>query len=337
LISNDDRRYAAAAADHFGISIDFMNLDSKAFDPQWWTRPSLAPEPSEGILSQFAVMDPTQPDPLSNIRVMFHGEGPDNALLYMDWKPYLRWLFKTGRFVEFASAVHSRLSARSWAEMFSSLRSALRSDGTFPVADHKPAWLRHDVLDHRISCGDLQSHQLNISDRRHPWHPTAVESFGSPTWQHFFESFEAGAGWRLIEAVHPYLDIRMVQYLLSVPVVPWCHSKLLMRESMRGLLPELVLARKKTTLGEDPSVKAMVQHPFPPISKTPELSRYVDISKIPNCWPADVEQNRLIRRLLALQHWLAARDRQSKTPNHAAALEQARLVRVETQSNASGY
>jgi len=153
-------------------------------------------------------------------------------------------------------------------------------------------------------------------------------------WQDYFESFDAGFAWRLIESVHPYLDVRMVQYLLSVPVVPWCHNKLLVRESLRGLLPELVLTRKKTTLAEDPWVKAMVQHPFPPISKTPELSRYVDMSKIPNRWAADLEQNRLIRRFLALQYWLAARDLQSSTQNHAAqdakAKEQARCGCGET-------
>jgi len=132
----------------------------------------------------------------------------------------------------------------------------------------------------------------------------AVASFCSPVWQDYFDSFDPAIGGRLVEAVHPYLDVRMLQFLLSVPVIPWCHEKLLMRESMRGLLPELVLARKKTTLADDPWIKAMVQHSFPPISDTPELSQYVDISKIPKGWAADVEQNRLMRRVLALRHWL---------------------------------
>jgi asparagine synthase (glutamine-hydrolysing) len=318
LIYDDERRYATAAANHFGISIDFQNLDSKAFDPHWWKRSFVSPEPSEGILSQFAYMDPAQPDPFSNIRVMFIGEGPDNALLYADWKPYLRWVFKKRRFIKFGSALYSRLSGRPWAEIFSSLRVGLRSADSSPVSEERPAWLRHDVLDDRTSSGCPQSHQLNISDTHHPWHPLAVASFYSPVWQDFFDSFDAGFAWRVMEAVHPYLDVRMVRYLLSVPVVPWCHSKLLVRESMRDLLPELVLARKKTCLVEDPWIKAMVQHPFPPIAKTPELSRYVNMSKIPNRWAADVEQNRLIRRFLAFQYWLAARNRRSSIQNRAA-------------------
>jgi asparagine synthase (glutamine-hydrolysing) len=307
LIHDDERCYAAAAADHFGISINFQNLDGTAFDPEWCTRSWVPPEPNESVLSQFVLeMDPAHP--FRKIRVLFDGQGPDGSLLYGDLKAYLRWLFKTGRLIKLGSAVRSRISARPWGEIFSSFRAAFRPQKVLPVSE-KPAWVRHDVLDDRTSFGGLQSHQLNISAKLHPWHPIAVAHFCSPGWQDYFDSFDPGFGFPLIEAVYPYLDLRMLQFLLSVPVVPWCHSKLLLRESMRGLLPELVLMRKKTPLADDPWVKAMVQHPFPLISKTPELSRYVDMSKIPSRWAEDVEQNRMIRRFLALQHWLAARER----------------------------
>jgi asparagine synthase (glutamine-hydrolysing) len=303
LIYDDERRYAAAAADHFGISIKFQNLDSTFYDPQWWTRSSIPPEPSEGVLSQFVAMDRTQPDEFSNIRILLVGQGPDEALHYGDWKPYLKWLFKTGRFIKFSSALYSRLSvARPLAKILSSLRVAFHSNEILPVLE-KPAWLRDDVLDSRTFSNGL--HQF--SDK-HPWRPIAVGSFCSPVWQDYFDSYDPGFAWRLIEAAHPYLDVRMLQFLLSIPVVPWCHRKLLVRESMRGLLPELVLTRKKTTLSDDPWIKAMVGHPFPPISKTLELSRYVDMSKIPTGWAADVQQNRMIRRLLALQYWLQQRN-----------------------------
>jgi asparagine synthase (glutamine-hydrolysing) len=314
LIHDDERRYATAAGDHFGISINFHKMDSTVYDPEWWTRSWIPPEPNEFALWKFVAIDPTQPDPFSTLRVVFIGHGPDDALQYMDWKPYLRWLLKTGRFIRFASALHSRLSGRPLAEIFSSLRAALPSHQTLSPLE-KPAWLRPDLFDNRTVSVDLQLRSQNISRKRHPWHPTAVAHFCSPAWQDFFESFDPGFGGRLVDTVHPYLDLRMLQFLLSVPVVPWCHRKLLLRESMRGLLPELVLARKKTPLPDDPWIKAMVRHPFPPISKTPELSRYVDIDKIPTSWTADVAQNRKIRRFVVLQHWLAERNRRSSIQN----------------------
>jgi asparagine synthase (glutamine-hydrolysing) len=308
-MDDDERRYAAAAADHFGIPIDFLNVDSMMFDPQWWTRSWLPPEPSESVLWRFLVVNPPKPDPFGKIRVVLSGDGPDDALQYKDWKSYLRWLLETGRIVEFGSAVRSRLSARPFGEIFSSLKGAFRSHNMVPK--EKLPWLRSDVLEDRKPSGDLQSKALKLSRNRHPWHPSAVAHFRSPIWQDFFECFDPGFGGRLLETAHPYLDLRMVQFLLSVPVVPWCHKKLLIRESMRGFLPELVLARNKTPLAGDPWVKAMVEHPFPQILNTPELSRYVDMSRIPTRWAADVQQNRMIRKLIVLQHWLAARNRHS--------------------------
>ena len=305
LIYDEERRYAAAAAEHFGIPIKFRNIDSTVFDCEWWTRSSVPPEPSDHIMA--AQFDPALQDPFRGIRVLFIGHGPDDALVNMDARAYLRWLLKTGRFIEFVSAVHFKLNARPLRKRLPGLRAVFRHEETSPVSE-KPAWVRHDILDHPASSSGLGSQESKISDKRHPWHPRAVASFRSPVWQDYFDSYDAGFKERLIEAVHPYLDVRMVQFLLSIPVVPWCQRKLLVRESMRGLLPEVVLTRDKTPLVESPWIKAMVKHTFPPISNTPELARYVEVSKVPKRWAADVQQNRWIRRVLCLQHWLAGRN-----------------------------
>jgi asparagine synthase (glutamine-hydrolysing) len=314
LVFDDERHYAAAAADYFGISINFQNVDSTIYDPQWWTRSWVPPEPNVTVLSRFVAMDPAVPYPFNGVRVMFVGQGPDEALSYVDWKQYLRWLLKTRRFMRFGSAVYSRLSAKPLGERLSGLCATFRSYKAHTALE-KPVWLRSDAFDHGTPLADVRSHKLFISDKRHSWHPRAVQHFLSAMWQDYFESYDPGFGGRLIEAVHPYLDIRMLQFLLSVPIIPWCHRKLLMRESMRGLLPEMVLARDKTALADDPWVKAMVQHPFPPISKNSELSRYVDTSKIPSRWGQTVQENRYLQKLFALQYWLAARDGRSVIQN----------------------
>jgi asparagine synthase (glutamine-hydrolysing) len=79
LIYDDERRYAAAVANHFGISINFHRMDSTVYDPQWWTRSWVPPEPNEFALWKFVAIDSTQPDPFSTIRVVFIGHGPDDA------------------------------------------------------------------------------------------------------------------------------------------------------------------------------------------------------------------------------------------------------------------
>jgi asparagine synthase (glutamine-hydrolysing) len=48
------------------------------------------------------------------------------------------------------------------------------------------------------------------------------------------------------------IDVRLVNYILAIPPVPWCSDKHILRESMRSILPESVLGRPKTGLAGDP-------------------------------------------------------------------------------------
>ncbi len=86
----------------------------------------------------------------------------------------------------------------------------------------------------------------------------AFASFTSPIWQAYFDdhAFEEALGgfeWR-----YPYLlDLRVLEFMLSAPPVPWGWKKRLVREAMRGRLPAEVLARKKTPLTCYPEVATM--------------------------------------------------------------------------------
>ena len=51
-----------------------------------------------------------------------------------------------------------------------------------------------------------------------------------------------------VESRAPLLDLRMLRFLLRVPPVPWCMEKELLREAMRGILPEEIRSRPKTPL-----------------------------------------------------------------------------------------
>ncbi len=50
----------------------------------------------------------------------------------------------------------------------------------------------------------------------------------------------------------PLLDQRVLRYLLRLPPVPWCMHKELLRQTMRGLLPERIRLRPKVPLLGDP-------------------------------------------------------------------------------------
>ena len=81
----------------------------------------------------------------------------------------------------------------------------------------------------------------------------------------------------------PLLDQRLLRFLLRVPPVPWCMEKELLREAMRGMLPEEVRARPKTPLlGEliKHYVESKKWSPLPLSEPTPEVRKLVDWERL---------------------------------------------------------
>jgi len=95
---------------------------------------------------------------------------------------------------------------------------------------------------------------------RHAVNPTACASLDIPQWSNLFEHENAGVTRFPVEVRHPFLDLRIVNYLLALPPFPWFYQKMLLRAAMAGRLPESVRLRPKTPLAGDPLV-AQLQIP----------------------------------------------------------------------------
>jgi len=121
--------------------------------------------------------------------------------------------------------------------------------------------------------------QLPAADPAHPIHPEAHASLALPHWAHLFENENPGVTRCAVEVRHPFLDLRLVNYLLALPPFPWFFEKTLLREAMVGKLPEDVRRRPKTALAGDP-VKELLKQKEPValegLSWSEELDRYVD-------------------------------------------------------------
>jgi asparagine synthase (glutamine-hydrolysing) len=104
-------------------------------------------------------------------------------------------------------------------------------------------------------------------------------------WPNFFVSESPGVTRLPIEVRYPYFDLRLVRYMLSIPPIPWCLNKGLLREAMRGALPDEVRLRPKTPLAGD-QIEAMRRRgDWPPIDRfecARRLSRYVDLPSFLN-------------------------------------------------------
>jgi len=104
-----------------------------------------------------------------------------------------------------------------------------------------------------------------------------------PQWTHLFEQEDPGTTGYPVETCYPFLDLRMVNYLLAIPPFPWFFSKTLLREAMAGRLPERVRTRPKTPLRTDPVLAQIRRAGNEPLKKIPlgaDMDRYIDRSAL---------------------------------------------------------
>ena len=84
-----------------------------------------------------------------------------------------------------------------------------------------------------------------------------------------------------LEARFPFADIRLVEYLLNIPAVPWCVDKYVARQAMAGRLPDPVLTRPKAVLAGDTVAARIGLGDRLPWTRTihahPCLDRYIDV------------------------------------------------------------
>ena len=115
---------------------------------------------------------------------------------------------------------------------------------------------------------------------------------------------------------HPFFDVRLLEFLQSIPPQPWLVKKRIVREAMRGMLPDTILERPKTPLASHFYPALATQSPDPwleELAATGELAAYVapgpllDAIRHP-----ETAMKRYVQRVifpLSLAFWLRERAR----------------------------
>lgn len=295
--------YATLAARHLGIEVRIRLADDIAYDPLWRARELRSPEPMTALVNAHHVQR-VACEMGAAASVWLDGEGPDNALV-LERDAYLGWLRRQRSWRRLAQALIEYSMAKGlagWMQTIGRHTGLKREPGLQPF-DTLPRWLRRDFAE-RPALPERHDSFASEGDTSHPWHPASIGSFTSPIWQsHFdvreFEGVLGGFEWR-----YPYLDLRVLEFMLSVPPVPWGWRKRLIREAMRGRLPREVLARRKTPLDCYPEVATIREVGLPALPEGHRIDRYVDPRLLPGLGASDPELATSLNAH-ALDHWLA--------------------------------
>jgi asparagine synthase (glutamine-hydrolysing) len=294
LMADDEPRFAGLAARHLGIDLRLDNVDD-AYDPQWRDRGISTAEPAIGIVNAHRERAVAR-EMAAQAPVWFFGEGPDNALKF-DRGPYLAWLLRKGQWARAACA-----TARYVAIKIGERRQtpAAQDDPARSTPGLLPPWLRDELVAQTGLRERVQA--FRSPPRTHPWHPASVASFGTASWQALFSSLDVDEECAPLVWRHPYLDLRVLNFLLSVPPVPWARNKLVMRKAMANRLPPEILARKKTPLAASAMQRVLSEKSLPPLANRQALECWLDPERLPSRPGAGGAEALLAAH--ALDYWL---------------------------------
>jgi asparagine synthase (glutamine-hydrolysing) len=248
LIPDEEGRYAKQVADFLKIPIRFIAVDGlKPFER--WNDPEIHwPEPVDdpffaGLFDQFGTI-------AAETRVALSGEGSDNLMHFQMW-PHVKDMVRNREWANLAKQTPRYLSVRSSPLPGLRRRAAgiFGKDATAPVL---PKWFAPDFA-RRLNLKDrLQQWSELPEDQPHPILPKAHASLSLPHWAATFQQEHAGVTHSTVEVRYPFLDLRIVNFLLALPPFPYFFEKSLLREAAAGRLPESVRTRRKTPLEGDP-------------------------------------------------------------------------------------
>ena len=287
LIPDDEFRYAGLVAEALGLDVRYLERDDTCFDPLWHDKPEATPEPRTSVLSYEGDRALCR-DIASTARVAFYGEGPDNTLVY-DWENYLGHLIRRHEWLEAARAFRSHASADREAPrpkagvawLARKIRTVARSTRDAPTA--LPPWLNSTLAARLSLARRCAPAPARSTEGEHPWRFRTHRMLNSNLWRRLFDTCDPAMYGVAGEVRHPYLDVRLLRFFLTLPVIPWCRNKAILREAMTDVLPKAVLARKKTPLSADPTqarIKA-VSYRYPAPRAGELLAQFAAPSRIP--------------------------------------------------------
>jgi len=305
LIPDQERHFSGLAAQALAIPIAYLAADDyPLFEPDAKTGGSI-PEPYY-LFQQAKANADFYRMVAAHGRVLLTGWDGD-ALLSESPKLYFRELVKKGELADLAGGLGWYIGVKHTFPPMGIRTWVKRRLGRYPVRSTYPSWVDPAFA----ARTNMRARWAHYNAERRPTHPTRPRTSTMlcvPNWWALFERYDAGVTGLPIDARHPLIDRRLVEYVLAIPPVPWSIAKEVLRVAMVGTLPDAVRLRPKTALAGDPAVellRSFVRHWLDEFEPSAKLARYVRRDSVPRV-AGESNSNRLWLHLLpfTLNRWL---------------------------------
>ena len=283
LVPDPERHYAQAAADALHIPLECLAADDYPLFERAPGTQQFPPEPvDEPVPAAFT-------QHLEQVRAHSHvaltGVGGDSLLLGSSG--LATEMLKSGQVARLAGGLAKFVRLRRRIPAGGIPRRPSRWIWDCSGTQHRrfpcrfPPWLNPDLvselgLEQRWKSFGEPKELLAATER-----PEAYQVLTDPGWARIFESYDPGVTGVLVDVRHPLFDLRLVNYCMGVPPIPWCVDKTLARVAMRHRLPDAVRLRPKSFAADAVAVRLAASPWIDRWRATAELSRFVDRNRIP--------------------------------------------------------
>lgn len=278
MVPNDEYHYSGLAAEFLGIPIHYLSEDE---DPLYKNY-QLDPRAPGGVYGPFGGIFVYLLKQMSaNCRVCLMGlnGGPLLVPEKSTAKNMLAGLY-FWQFSQFLWHYHQMHKRRPPLFLRSTLYRWLGWNSEKPPY---PAWLNPDFEARNKLRDRWEQLHFEVEEKGLSRYERYVQS-PSTYRPHVFEKDDPGMTFIPVEVRQPFYDIRIIEYIMTIPLTPWSINKHLLRESMCGLLPEPVRIRPKTHLPSGKIVQTSLHQDIVKwvnvIETAPGLSEYVNIPEV---------------------------------------------------------
>ncbi|HKP15232.1 MAG TPA: asparagine synthase-related protein [Gemmatimonadaceae bacterium] len=297
LPTDDEKRRARIVADSLGIPHVITDVDGYGYREGTWLAGPDTPEPVSDP-DVLALQDELR-RASAHSPVAFWGEDPDSLLAPAHLGDLLRGS-SAWRVALDALGYMLREHRRPYLAVRDLVRG--RTPGQPQAAEESgPPWLRAELRARRAA---------RVRQRELPSHRTRSEvarRLDATHWQPFLESLDAGVHGVPIDVRLPFLDRRLIELSLSLPSIPWMQRKYVLREAVKGLVPDVARCAPKQGLAGLYEARLAQWRDRGPAPFTPgeAFARFVDVSAIPPIDSTSSVNDQLVHlRLRLLDRWL---------------------------------